>query len=237
MLNLYLVPRARPTFRPPPAATGALISWLIHQGVARETGEHDRLSPGLSVSTIFDRDAHRELVPAALSFLTLHLGTSAQPTVLPRHHEIPPRLSCRACGDFFAPREFEQLERGLALFSPEEFSSFCLSCQTERSLRELDFEPALEIASFWIELESIGTSRLSVSWLRRVERLIGVPLSVLLETPPGEDLFSPWDDDETSWDEEDGVSWGGGWAEPRGRALRDARAQKHRPKRQRKRRR
>ncbi|MEE2643537.1 MAG: hypothetical protein VYD19_01275 [Myxococcota bacterium] len=237
MLNLYLVPRARPTFSPPPTATAALISWLIHQGVARETGEHNRLSPGLSVSTIFDRDAHRELVPAALSFLTLHLKTSPRPTVLPRHHEVPPHLSCKACGDLFPPEKFEQLERGLALFSPEEFSSFCLSCQTERSLRELDFEPALEIASFWIEIEAIGTSRISVSWLRRVERLIGAPLSVLLETPPRDDGFSPWDDDEASLDGEEGAGWGGGWAEPKGRALRDARAQKHRPKRQRKRRR
>ena len=228
MLHLYLSPRGRSGQRPSSERREEVLAWLQQQGLIGRLREGGGFAPGLAAATLFDRDARRELLPAELSFTALHWRTPGSPSLIPRDPEEDPEVSCGACEDPLPRGSYRRLEEGLALLGEQALTLFCPSCQSERAFQELSFEPPVTLASFWIFLEEIGTSRLDPSWLRQLERRVGCSLEIFIdERAGGERAYAGAEGaplDEEAIEEGLAASWGGGWAAPRGRALREARA-------------
>ncbi|MBU0550659.1 hypothetical protein KKF91_08360 [Myxococcota bacterium] len=182
MLNLYLAPKHRN--RPPDEAIEAIIDFLVeHDFVGDEVD--GSFTPGIEACELFHTDMHEHLLPAELTFDALSVQTSDKPKFLPLAQPAAEFIgsTCKLCGDLLDEAPLEEALARLAYVPTSRFAYACPSCQSELSLKDIEFNQNTSVARFWIFIEGAATSRLRQSVLDHLGRLLGVELIVVPEVP------------------------------------------------------
>lgn len=191
MLNLYLAPRSGKAPSPEDAQVEAAIEFLATEGFVTRGEQPDRFAPGPQVPRLFNDD-NVDLLPAELTFDELRVERSARPVFLPLDAPIEAYADagCSVCGDDIDLDGLEDALARVGIFPLERVTYECPSCQTQLSLREIEFARPTAVARFWLFIEGAATGRLRSSVVDRLGRLLGGPLIIVPEVP--EDNADDW---------------------------------------------
>lgn len=191
MLNLYLAPRSGKAPRPDDAMVDAAVAFLIAEGFIRPGDQPDRFPPGRAAAALFNDD-NMDLLPAELTFDELRVETAARPVFLPQNAPVDTFVDagCSVCGDDIDLDGLQDALDRVGIFPIDRVTYQCPSCQTDLSLRQIEFARPTAVARFWFFIEGAATSRLRSSVVDRLGRILGAPLIVVAEVP--EDSAEDW---------------------------------------------
>jgi hypothetical protein len=198
MLNLYLAPTHHPTYVPSEAQINALIHFLSFEEIIHlapiERDQPYAFSSGLQSMNFFNQDAKDALLPAELSFEKLELVCLDKPLFLPRSREQRFEIECKLCHDPIDTDDFyhalDRYETYLSLdILKYPFTIECLSCQSQLTTKQLNFQQNVTWASAWIFIEEIGSTRLNSTMLKEISRIWGEELHLIPEQLVGIDDY------------------------------------------------
>ncbi len=180
MLNLYLAPRSAKAAVPEEAAVEAALAYLERQRIIGPVTADGERPPGPQVAALFHADAQETLLPAELTFDAVRVESSGRPRFLPPQQEALDFVAtCTVCGDRLDPDALADALAALSYFPVDRFACLCPSCRTELTLKEVDFGQSTAVARWWLVVEGAATSRLNMALVEQLERVLGLPLTVV----------------------------------------------------------
>lgn len=188
MLNLYLAPRSPRAPVPDEEAVQRALDFLTAEGFVGAPVSDDELPPGPHVAFLFHMDMHDELLPAELTFESMHVCRAATPRFLPERQLAGNffAAACSICEDEIDEALLDESFARLGYFPVSRFSYQCPSCRTELRLRDIDFGQPTAIARFWFYIEGAATGRLNTGVVDGLGRALGYGLVVVPEVPEEE---------------------------------------------------